>query len=118
MAEALLLRGVGVIQAEIVPEILPVILDPDMAAMVRERGQEHGVDYHLQSSLEEIIGENGKVTGVRISGEAYKADAVIFAVKVRPNTELARDGFERTREWRRPQRTSTPQETVLKRSTE
>ncbi len=91
MAEALLLRGVGVIQAEIVPEILPVILDPDMAAMVRERGQEHGVDYHLQSSLEEIGGENGKVTNVRISGQRYDADAVIFAVKVRPNTELAKD---------------------------
>ena len=58
MAEALLLRKIGVIQAEIVPEILPVILDPDMASIVRERGAEHGVEYHLQSSLDEIIGNN------------------------------------------------------------
>src|SRR5207244_12313482 len=36
MAEALLVRGVAVLQAEIVAEILPVILDPVMAAMVRE----------------------------------------------------------------------------------
>lgn len=91
MAEALLTRGVGVIQAEIVPEILPVILDPDMASIVRAKGEEHGVDYHLQSSLEEIIGVDGKVAEVRISGEVYDVEAVIVAVRVRPNTELARD---------------------------
>jgi NADPH-dependent 2,4-dienoyl-CoA reductase/sulfur reductase-like enzyme len=91
MAEALLVRGVGVLQAEIVPEILPVILDPDMASVVREKGQERGVEYHLQSSLEEIHGEKGKVTGVRISGHTYNADAVIIAVRVKPNTELAKD---------------------------
>jgi NADH oxidase (H2O2-forming) len=91
MAEALLVRGVGVLQAEIVPEILPVILDPDMASVVREKGQERGVEYHLQSSLEEIHGEKGKVIGVRISGHTYNADAVIIAVRVKPNTELAKD---------------------------
>ena len=91
MAEALLVRGVAVIQAEIVPEILPVILDPDMASIVREKGQEHGVEYQLQSSLEEIHGDKGKVEGVRISGRTYDADAVVVAVRVKPNTELAKD---------------------------
>ena len=91
MAEALLSRGVGVIQAEIVPEILPVILDADMASIVREKARDHGVDYHLQSSLEEIVGVDGKVAGVRISGKLYSVEAVIMAVRVRPNTELARD---------------------------
>lgn len=90
MAEALLVREVGVLQAEIVPEILPVILDPDMASVVREKGEEHGVEYHLQSSLEEILGEKGKVAGVRISGHTHDADAVIVAVRVKPNTELAK----------------------------
>src|SRR5207245_3729040 len=91
MAEALLVRGVAVLQAEIVPEILPVILDPDMAAIVREKGLEHGVEYHLQSTLDEILGDKGKVVGVRISGHAYEVDAIIVAVRVRPNTELARE---------------------------
>ena len=91
MAEALLVRGVAVLQAEIVPEILPVILDPDMAAIVREKGLEHGVEYHLQSTLDEILGDKGKVVGVRISGHAYEVDAIIVAVRVRPNTELAKD---------------------------
>lgn len=91
MAEALLVRGVGVLQAEIVPEILPVILDPDMASVVREKATEHGVEYHLQSTLDEILGDTGKVVGVRISGHTYEAEAVIIAVRVKPNTELAKD---------------------------
>jgi CoA-dependent NAD(P)H sulfur oxidoreductase len=91
MAEALLIRGVAVIQAEIVPEILPVILDPDIAALVREKGREHGVEYHLGSTLDEILGEGGRVAGVRISGQRYEVEAVIITVRVRPSTELAKD---------------------------
>jgi len=91
MAEALLVRGVAVLQAEIVPEILPVILDPDMAAIVREKGEEHGVEYHLRSTLEEILGEKGKVSGVRISGRTHEVDAVILAIRIKPNTELAKE---------------------------
>ena len=91
MAEALLLRNIAVLQAEIVPEILPAILDADMAAIVRERGEKHGVDYQLASSLEQILGANGKVEGVRISGKTWDVDAVVMAVRVRPTTELAGD---------------------------
>ncbi len=91
MAEALLIRGIGVIQAEIVPEILPVILDPDIASLVREKGEEHGVEYHLGSTLDEILGEGGRVAGVQISGQKHEVDAVVVTVRVRPSTELAKD---------------------------
>lgn len=90
MAEALIVRGVSVIQAEIVPEILPVILDPDTASLVRERGKQHGVEYFLESVLEEILGESGRVSGVRISGRVHEVEAVIVTVRVRPSTELAK----------------------------
>ncbi len=90
MAEALLQQGIAVLEAEIVPEILPVVLDPDMASIVRTRAEEHGVEYHLQSTLEAIIGVNGRVSGVRISGKEHPVDAVIVAVRVKPNTELAK----------------------------
>src|SRR5216683_2161494 len=90
MAEALLQQGIAVLEAEIVPEILPVILDPDMASMVRARAEEHGVEYHLNSSVNRIIGSDGHVSAVEISGKTFPADAVIAAVKVRPNVELAK----------------------------
>ena len=91
MAEALLQRGMAVLEAEIVPEILPVILDPDMASIIRTRAEEHGVEYHLNSHLEEIVSRNGKVSGIRISGKEYPVDAVVVAVRVKPNTELAKE---------------------------
>ena len=91
MAEALLQRGMTVLEAEIVPEILPVILDSDMASIIRTRAEEHGVEYHLNSTLEEIVGQNGRVSGIRISGEEYPVDAVVVAVRVKPNTELAKE---------------------------
>jgi NADH oxidase (H2O2-forming) len=91
MAEALLQRGMAVLEAEIVPEILPVILDSDMASIIRTRAEEHGVEYHLNSTLEEIVGRNGRVSGIRISGEEYPVDAVVVAVRVKPNTELAKE---------------------------
>jgi NADPH-dependent 2,4-dienoyl-CoA reductase/sulfur reductase-like enzyme len=90
MAEALLLRGLSVLQAEIVPEILPVILDPDMASVVREEGQKHGVDYHLSSTVDQILGDQGRVVAIQISGRKYDVDAVIVAIRVKPNTELAK----------------------------
>ncbi len=90
MAEALINKGIHPIQAEIVPEILPVILDPDMASIVRERAEQQGVEYHLNSSLDQITGKEGRVTGVKIGGEKYDVDAVIMAVRVRPNAELAK----------------------------
>ena len=99
MAEALLQLGIAVIEAEIVPEILPAILDPDMASIVRTRAQEHGVEYHLGSNLEEIKGQNGRVSGVRFSGKEYPVDAVIMAVRVKPNTDLARDAGIALGEW-------------------
>jgi NADH oxidase (H2O2-forming) len=91
MAEALLQRGMTVLEAEIVPEILPVILDSDMASIIRTRAEEHGVEYHLNSTLEEIVGRNGRVSGIRISGKEYPVDAVVVAVRVKPNTELAKE---------------------------
>ena len=90
MAEALLRQGTAVLEAEIVPEILPVLVDPDMASIIRTRAKEHGVEYHLQSTLDEILGRNDRVSGVRISGKEHPVDAVVVAIRVRPNTELAK----------------------------
>jgi NADPH-dependent 2,4-dienoyl-CoA reductase/sulfur reductase-like enzyme len=99
MAEALLQLGIAVIEAEIVPEILPAILDPDMALIVRSRAEEHGVEYHLNSTLEEITGERGRVVGVRISGKEHPVDAVVVAVRVKPNTDLAKEAGISLGEW-------------------
>lgn len=50
-----------------------------------------GVNLHTERKVEEILGENGKVTGVKLSnGETITADLVIASIGYKPNTELAK----------------------------
>src|SRR5436309_15122429 len=111
MAEALRQRHIQVIQAEIVPEILPVILDPDMASLVRARGQEHGVEYRLRSIVERILSANGRVSGVVIDGQDFRVEAVVMAARLNQIPNLAQDarlshgemvGFRTTEGWEPP----------------
>ncbi len=54
--------------------------------------KESGVDICTSILVKEVIGDNGKVSGVQLSdGTVIDADAVIFAVGYRPNTSLAKD---------------------------
>jgi len=49
------------------------------------------VKLYTNNKIDEIIGEDGKVKGVRLaSGKELKADIVISAIGYKPNTELAK----------------------------
>ncbi|MCD4820106.1 MAG: FAD-dependent oxidoreductase [Candidatus Cloacimonetes bacterium] len=49
-----------------------------------------GIKLYTNSKIDEIIGENGKVTGVKLTnGNIIKAEIVISAIGYKPNTELA-----------------------------
>ncbi len=50
MVEALIARGVAVIQAELLPRVMPN-LDPPVAALVEEEVRRHGVDLRLGARL-------------------------------------------------------------------
>src|SRR3989442_14255305 len=41
--------------------------------------------------LEDILGDGVTVSGDRISGRTFEVDAVIMAIRIRPNTELAKE---------------------------
>ncbi len=92
MAEALAdLWGVEVHLIEMAPQVLPGILDREMARMleVHLAGQE-GVHLHLGQALEEIRDDGrGRVGAVRAGGRELEVDLVILATGVRPNSELA-----------------------------
>ena len=43
--------------------------------------EENGIKFYLSAGVKEIVGENGKVTGVTIpSGETLEADVVVAGV--------------------------------------
>ncbi len=64
----------------------------DLSAIATEELKKSNVDVHTSTLVEKVLGENGVVTGVQLSnGNKIKADAVIFAVGYKPNTELAKN---------------------------
>jgi NADH oxidase (H2O2-forming) len=85
---ALIERGLKVTVVEMLPQILPQMLDADMAKMVQEHLQEKGMCILTGKAVEEFLGE-GKVTAIMAGGEKIEADLFMSAFGVRANTKLA-----------------------------
>ena len=88
-AVALRERGLEVTVVELLPQILPAMLDADMAGEVQRMLEEKGVRIMVGKGVEEFLGAE-KVTGIVAGGEQLNADLIIAAFGVRANTELAR----------------------------
>jgi NADH oxidase (H2O2-forming) len=85
---ALIERGLKVTVVEMLPQILPQMLDADMAEQVQESLQEKGMCILTGKAVEEFVGDE-KVTAIMAGGEKIEADLFISAFGVRANTRLA-----------------------------
>ncbi|MEM3881496.1 MAG: FAD-dependent oxidoreductase [Candidatus Bathyarchaeia archaeon] len=85
---ALTERGLKVTVVEMLPQILPQMLDADMAKLVQERLQEHGMRILTEKAVEEFLGGD-KVTAIMAGGEKIEADLFLSAFGVRANAKLA-----------------------------
>jgi NADH oxidase (H2O2-forming) len=81
-------RGLKTTVVEMLPQIMPVMLDVDMAKGVQEMLEAKGINILVGKGVEEFTGSE-KVTGVIAGGEQINADLCIAAFGVRANTELA-----------------------------
>ncbi len=88
IAIALHERGLKVAVVELLPQILPTMLDADMAKIVQEMLQQKGIEIHTGKGVEEFLGKE-KVTEIVAGGEQISADLFISAFGVRANTQLA-----------------------------
>jgi len=88
LAIALQERGLKVTVVEMLPQILPQMLDPDMAKVVQEMLEDKEMVILTGKGVEECIGEEN-VTGIVACKEEINADLFISAFGVRGNTELA-----------------------------
>lgn len=92
MAENLKSQGVKVTVLDMAEQILPGF-DPEIAAYAEDHLAENGIMALTNTKLEAVLGE-GKVEKVQTQKRAIKADAVIMALGIRPNTEfLASSGI-------------------------
>jgi NADH oxidase (H2O2-forming) len=87
---ALMERGLKVTVVEMLPQILPQMLDVDMAKHVQEALEEKGMRILTGKAVEEFLGDE-KVTAIMAGGERTEADLFISAFGVRANTKLAVD---------------------------
>ncbi len=93
VAENLKSQGVKVTVLDMAEHIMPGF-DPEMAVYAENHLAENGIMVLTNTKLEAVLGE-GKVEKVQTDKRAIKADAVVMALGIRPNTEfLASSGIE------------------------
>ena len=98
VADELNKKGKEVTLLEILPNILALAFDTELAVKAEELLQDRGVKIKAGDGIKEILGD-GRVNGVLLhNGEKLEADAVILAMGYRPNSELAQKAGLKTTE--------------------
>lgn len=87
---ALKRRGLDVLLVEMMPHLLPSMLDQDMAELVDQRLKREGVRVLCSKQLREIRGDKD-IRSVVVGEEECPADLVIMAVGVKPEVGLAKE---------------------------
>ncbi len=81
--------GIEVSVTEMVAQVLPRSLDPDMALKVQEYLESLGVNIVLEKTLNKIIGSE-KAEGVIVGDDQIDADLVILSTGIRASVKLAK----------------------------
>ncbi|HBV96824.1 MAG: pyridine nucleotide-disulfide oxidoreductase [Peptococcaceae bacterium BICA1-7] len=90
-ADALREKKIFVTVVELRDQILPGMLDSDMAAVMALRLEEQGIEFRLGHKVMKIQGDDqGRVSSVVTSEETLDAQMVILAVGVKPNIDIAK----------------------------
>lgn len=96
-AENLKAKGIHVTVIDFAPQILPNILDSEMAAYAKKHLLNAGIRVITGTSAEAILGER-HVSGVKTSAGTLPCELLIMAAGIRPNTGfLADSGIEMER---------------------
>jgi 3-phenylpropionate/trans-cinnamate dioxygenase ferredoxin reductase subunit len=84
-------RGLPVTVIETVERPMARAVSPGISALFRDAHAGWGVQWRLGSSVQELVGSHGRVTGVRCDGgEVIAADLVVYGIGMVPNIDLAR----------------------------
>lgn len=77
---------------ESMDSILPLAFDEEIVEPAASVLQNHGVTIRTNTMVDKIVGENGRVSAVKLKGgEEIKADRVILAIGYKSNVTLAKE---------------------------
>lgn len=94
LAEAFERKGKTVELIDLADICLSTYYDHPFCEKMKENLESHGIRTHFGEAVEEILGTDGKVSGIRTSKGTYDCDMVILCIGFRPNTALAKDELE------------------------
>jgi NADPH-dependent 2,4-dienoyl-CoA reductase/sulfur reductase-like enzyme len=90
VADALAGRRMKVTVCEAGQQVLPKLIDADIARLIERQMKQRKIDLYLNCIVESINADSeGHITSIRTSAGEINADAVIVAAGVRPQVELA-----------------------------
>ena len=69
--------------------------DPEVSEKVEEHLKENGVEVFSCEKVDEMVGAEGRVRGIRFDGQEVEAEMVIVGVGIEPAVELAREAGAR-----------------------
>jgi NAD(P)H-nitrite reductase large subunit len=79
--------GINVLVVELVDQILPQLLDEELAKHVEGKLVSSGVRFILGGSVSQIIGRK-RATGIVVGGKEVSADLFLVAVGIKPNIDF------------------------------
>jgi nitrite reductase (NADH) large subunit len=84
-------RGMDATVVHLMDVLMERQLDPSAGHLLAEALKARGVTTILNAQSEEILGKNGKVTGLRLKdGRVLSCDLLVMAVGIRPKATLAK----------------------------
>ncbi len=89
MAESLIMLGKNVTIVEMAPQIL-TLFDEDFANILRQYLEKKGVQILTSEGIKGLKGRDGKLSHVQTVSREIEADAVLMALGIRPQIELAK----------------------------
>ena len=90
IAENVKARGLAVTVVDLAPQILPGILDPEMADFAKKQLKKSGISVHTSVRVEAVEGTE-RAAGVKTDAGVFGADVVVMSVGIRPNTAFLED---------------------------
>lgn len=94
LAEAFERHGKNTTLVDMADTVLSTYYDEEFTDLMKENLSKHNINLELGQSVQEIKGENGKVTSIVTNEKEIDADLVVLCIGFKPNTVIGKDQLE------------------------